>query len=400
MGNCSECISMKVKSHVNFEEEGIVFTKSSNRAYRTGKIKMNEIFYEDLASRRNHLKIKLIQRTYRKFLIKQYISNPDKAKNYISTNKSFDVINYYSTNKPEGNNYPENNIDNGVESDNLNKKEFTYIRYQSNTELMLKEYESNSKIDYERNIWTNIEEAKEVICEKTCTNPFKHDDIKRIKKSNGSTYLGHSDSDKAEGFGILIHADEDIYCGYWKADEANGVGKYTNLKGSNYQGFWMDNKRNGYGREKSPSGGYYEGYFLDGQKHSVGILKFEDGTYYEGEFSNNEMNGIGIFYFKDARIYYGQWRNNKMNGYGIITWSDGKRFEGFFEEDKKEGFGIFYANSKIYLANWKSSKLDGDVVIIQNNAITKSLWNMGKKVTTFPDDYYIPFEGIAEQILN
>jgi len=391
---------MKVKSHVIFEEERVVFAKSTMRGYRTGKIKLDEIFYDDITSDKNLNKIKLIQRTFRKFLVKQYISYPEKFKNYLSIDKIFDVINYFSKNKPDENKYPNKHIDNGEESDNFKKKEFTYIKYQSNTELMLNERESSSKIDYERNIKINKEDAKESLCDKIPKKTFEHVDFKRIIKSNGSTYIGQYDHDKAEGFGIVIHADEDVYCGYWMADEANGVGKYTNLKGSNYQGFWMNNKRNGYGIEIWPSGGYYEGYFLDGQKHSVGILKFEDGTYYQGEFSNDEMNGIGIFYFKDSRIYYGRWRNNKMNGHGIITWSDGKRFEGSFEDDKKEGFGIFYANNKIYLANWKNSKLDGDVIIIQNNTITKSLWNMGKKITSFPDDYHNPFDKIAKEIIS
>ena len=69
-----------------------------------------------------------------------------------------------------------------------------------------------------------------------------------------------------------------------------------------------------------------------------------------------------------------------MHGYGIIVWPEGDIFEGTFFEDKKCGFGIYYNQNKIYIANWKNNKPDGDVIIINNDYIRKQFWENGKPV--------------------
>jgi hypothetical protein len=213
----------------------------------------------------------------------------------------------------------------------------------------------------------------------------RKDGLGKLTWRDGSDYIGQFSNDKANGYGRLCHADGDIYYGNWVSDQANGLGRYFNTKGS-YEGYWLNDKQDGYGLEIWPKGSIYEGYFYQGAKYSIGLYKLEDGSYYEGSFDKNDINGIGTFHFKDRRIYYGEWKNNKLNGYGIMTWPDGKKFEGSFLDDKKEGFGVFYSTSKIYVANWKASKLHGKAIIIKDNQITKSEWVEGKRVKHINDN--------------
>jgi hypothetical protein len=415
MGNCSECINTKNQAQINFAEEGDLINRKSKSTVGYINFPQDEYKESDIYAGRNLYKIILIQRN-----IVKYLSRIKSGKNkaVYSFYKSFDLFNYHS---------------NKAKNNNLNDKE-TYSdrllnndNYEVNGNNMIVKLEDNKEINVKKseNIFTMIyrdvenhdevnlkklknkkpkifdTENKDYKSSKTQTEcNHKSFDLKYIKLENGNIYLGNTLDNKADGFGNLILSEGDVYSGQWKDDEATGVGIYTNLIGCSYNGFWEKNKRNGYGVEKWTTGSHYEGYFLNGCKHHLGVLYLEDESFYEGEFNNNAISGVGTFYFKDQRIFYGEWKNNKMNGHGILTWSDGKRFEGSFVDDKKEGFGIFYAKNKIYIANWKNSKLDGDVIIIQNGSITKSYWNMGKKIKTFMDNLNHPYDKIAEEIVN
>jgi hypothetical protein len=415
MGNCSECINSKKQTQLNFADEGDLMNRKSKSTVGVNNFQQDQNNECDFNAGRNLNKIILIQRTVLKYL---KILKSEKNELANSFYKSFDVFNYNSS-KGMNNNANEKEMhkdqalnDNDYQANGNNM----IVKFDGNDEEISKKYESNfTSINGHVKNRHNIDEFKlknnmqnifdiedkdlisRIANRENTDKPF---DLKYIKMHNGSIYLGNAIDNKADGFGILIHAEGDVYSGYWKGDEADGVGKYTNLNGCSYHGFWKNNKRNGYGIEMWPKGSCYEGYFFNGFKHSVGVLKLEDGSFFEGDFNNNDMTGIGTFYFKDKRIFYGEWKNNKMNGYGILSWNDGKRFEGSFVDDKKDGFGIFYANSKIYIANWKNSKLDGDVIIIQYGTVTKSFWNMGKKTKTFPVNHNHPFDRIAEEIIN
>lgn len=50
---------------------------------------------------------------------------------------------------------------------------------------------------------------------------------------------------KANGRGVLFHADGDVYIGEWKEDIADGYGSYTHADGAKYQGQWKEDKQHG-----------------------------------------------------------------------------------------------------------------------------------------------------------
>ena len=112
------------------------------------------------------------------------------------------------------------------------------------------------------------------------------------------------------------------------------------------------------------------------------------------------ISGIGTFYFEDMRKYEGQWKNNKMHGYGTIIWPGGDIYEGEFKEDKKCGFGVFYNQNKIYMANWKNNKPEGDVIIIDGEKRKRQYWENGKPVRLLEEGYKTSFEKYVDLIIN
>jgi hypothetical protein len=210
--------------------------------------------------------------------------------------------------------------------------------------------------------------------------------------NQGSIYIGTFNKDKANGYGKLIHKDGDVYYGMWADDKAKGVGKYINeIKKSSYCGYWLADRQHGYGIEIC-KGSTFEGIFKNGKKEGIGKLTFQDGAYYIGEFYSNNICGIGTFYFKDNRIYQGEWKENRMNGSGILTWPNGNIFYGNFVQDKKDGFGVYYAYNKIYIANWKNSKMQGTVYLVEKGLFKVTIWEDGKRLVNLDKEIeYNPY---------
>jgi len=416
MGNCSECISTRKQTQINFAEEGDLINRKSKSTFGYSNSHKEDFLEIETHARKNINKIILIQKNITKYLSRIKSGKKEVVK---SVYKSFDLFNYKSI-KPNNNDLIDKEMycDRMLKNENFeingnnlivqlerNNEKINFEKAENNLQIFYRDAVNNQGVNIKttKNDKPNIFETenKEYKLIKSQTESSnKLFDLKYIKMENGSIYFGNTLDNKADGFGNLILSEGDVYTGQWKDDESSGVGIYTNLKGCSYNGFWNKNKRNGFGIEKWTTGTHYEGYFLNGYKHHLGVLYLEDESFYEGEFYNNAISGVGTFYFKDKRIFYGEWKNNKMNGHGILNWSDGKRFEGSFVDDKKEGLGIFYAKNKVYIANWKNSKLNGYVVIIQKGLITKSLWNMGKKIKSFIENLIHPFDKIAEEILN
>ena len=61
-----------------------------------------------------------------------------------------------------------------------------------------------------------------------------------------------------------------IELGAWKDDKANGYGIYLHANGAKYEGEWKDDLQNGYGIETWSDGSRYEGYYLVGKKDGKG----------------------------------------------------------------------------------------------------------------------------------
>ncbi len=58
---------------------------------------------------------------------------------------------------------------------------------------------------------------------------------------------------KASGKGKFTHVDGDIYDGEWKDDKANGYGVYIHAKtGARYEGYWENDMQHGSGVETYP----------------------------------------------------------------------------------------------------------------------------------------------------
>lgn len=207
--------------------------------------------------------------------------------------------------------------------------------------------------------------------------------------------------DRVSGFGHLFHDDGAEYIGYWNEFQAHGLGIYRIKKVISYEGWWLnDSRQSGFGIEKWPRNTWFKGNYLDGNKEGIGILNIEDKGTYEGEMKNGNINGIGKFTFKDGRKYEGQFKNNKLEGYGILNWPDGKLFIGSFKEDIQEGFGVFYSIKKIYIGIWKSSLLNGEAIIIENNKVKKQLWEDGRPYETLPNEHKIVFEKYIEKFIK
>lgn len=61
--------------------------------------------------------------------------------------------------------------------------------------------------------------------------------------------------------------------GQWADDKANGYGVYIHANGARYQGEWKNDLQEGYGVETWADGSKYEGYYKTGKKHGDGISK-------------------------------------------------------------------------------------------------------------------------------
>ena len=109
---------------------------------------------------------------------------------------------------------------------------------------------------------------------------------------------------------------------------------------------------------------------------------------------------LEVFFFEDGRKYQGTWKNNKMDGYGYIIWPDENFYEGEFKEDKKEGFGICKIGQKIFIGIWINNKLEGNVIVINNENYKKQFWKNGKAFRNLSIDTYITFEKFAEKYIR
>ena len=228
----------------------------------------------------------------------------------------------------------------------------------------------------------------------------KRDGFGVLSMKDISKYIGEFKDNIIYGFGILFHADGGKCVSYWDDFKAKGCGYFIGGNGFFSKGYWDNDKLDGYGIENWING-QYEGDYNDGNKQGIGELFFNEAGIYQGEFDESRINGYGTFIFKDGRKYEGMWKHNKMNGFGIITLAGNKSwFEGEFVDDKREGFGVFYTVKKIYIGYWKNSKLDGEIIIIENGNIKKQYWEGGKTIRNLPNETKIYFEKYTNEILQ
>jgi hypothetical protein len=70
--------------------------------------------------------------------------------------------------------------------------------------------------------------------------------------------------------------------GNWEQDKANGYGVYVHANGSRYEGDWIEDKQEGVGSETWPDGSHYKGEYRDGKKNGHGVFNWADGATYTG----------------------------------------------------------------------------------------------------------------------
>ncbi|OMJ88237.1 hypothetical protein SteCoe_9900 [Stentor coeruleus] len=200
--------------------------------------------------------------------------------------------------------------------------------------------------------------------------------------SDGSTYEGYWENDKANGKGRLIHANGDVYEGEWKDDKAHGKGIYIHTDGAKYDGCWENDKQHGKGVEIWPDGAKYQGTYENGQKHGGGKFEWADGSMYEGEFFANNIQGKGTYLWSDGRKYVGDWKENKMHGKGLFTWSDGRSYTGEYIDDKKHGYGVFiWPDGRKYEGMWALGKQHGKGVYSTAVGVSREgEWKDGKRI--------------------
>lgn len=221
--------------------------------------------------------------------------------------------------------------------------------------------------------------------------------------SDGSTYIGKTQDDLFEGFGVYLKG-QDVYVGtfsrsnpdgflnwykngklYYSGEWANGKfnGKGTLYKedGSVKQGTWEDGKLLQTHIRQKTAEGFYDGYILNSKPDGMGCMQYNDSSRYEGEWENGKWTGYGKYFtpkdsligeWKDGKLngsgmyknesllYNGDWVDNKPDGFGYATTSDSSYYSGGWVEGRRNGYGdMYFANEDSYFGDWEDDDFCG-----------------------------------------
>ena len=224
-----------------------------------------------------------------------------------------------------------------------------------------------------------------------------------ITLANGSTYIGKTQDDLFEGFGVYLKG-QDVYVGtfsrsnpdgllnwykngklYYSGEWANGKfnGKGTLYKedGSVKQGTWEDGKLPQTHIRQKTAEGFYDGYILNSKPDGMGCMQYNDSSRYEGEWKNGKWTGYGKYftpkdsligewedgklngsgmYKNESLLYNGDWVDNKPDGFGYATTSDSSYYSGGWEEGRRNGYGdMYFANEDSYFGDWEDDDFCG-----------------------------------------
>ena len=105
---------------------------------------------------------------------------------------------------------------------------------------------------------------------------------------SGEAYFGETENGKREGFGTLVHANEDTYIGEFAQGVASGYGTYEKTDGSAMIGIYERGAPNGPGSFIAANGDTYQGIFIDGKAEGLILVTRDDGTQFIETWENGE----------------------------------------------------------------------------------------------------------------
>jgi hypothetical protein len=94
----------------------------------------------------------------------------------------------------------------------------------------------------------------------------------------GEAYFGEIENGARDGFGTLVHANDDTYIGEFVKGKASGFGNYEAADGSMMIGRYEDGASNGPGTYIAENGDSYQGVFIDGKAEGLVLVTRADGS--------------------------------------------------------------------------------------------------------------------------
>jgi len=104
----------------------------------------------------------------------------------------------------------------------------------------------------------------------------------------GEAYFGEIENGAREGFGTLVHTNDDSYVGEFVKGKADGFGNYEAADGSMMIGLYKDGAPNGPGTYIAPNGDTYQGMFTDGKAEGSILVTKVDGSQFIETWKNGE----------------------------------------------------------------------------------------------------------------
>ena len=173
-------------------------------------------------------------------------------------------------------------------------------------------------------------------------------------------YLGETDEDIPNGFGVLLQNDT-LYLGDFENGKLNGPSQiYSNIES-----------------EMSPC---YLGHMKKNIPDEFGKIYTDGLLSYEGSLDSGLRDGIGQEYDSGELIYSGAFKKDHRHGYGKEYINGNLVYEGDWKKGQRQGKGIEY-NSKglpIYSGNWKHNKYNGKGILYKNGECIEGKWSDGR----------------------
>lgn len=98
------------------------------------------------------------------------------------------------------------------------------------------------------------------------------------KTKEGEEYFGDIANSARDGFGTLMHANDDIYVGEFEKGVASGIGSYEYAQGSLVIGQFANGSPNGAATVIDTNGDSYQGIFRDGKAEGMILVTKADGS--------------------------------------------------------------------------------------------------------------------------